>query len=234
MIKLPQKLAAEFVGTFTLIFIGAGAICADQFMKSGSPGAPGMGLLAIAAAHGLAIAIMASAMGHISGGHFNPAVTIGVWVTKRISTMEALLYWVAQLAGAIAAAYFLTALIPEDVWRAVSLGTPALASGFTRTSGMILEAVLTFLLVWVVFATAVDERGAFSKIAGFAIGLTVMMDILVGGPFTGAAMNPARALGPALAANFWTAHGVYWVGPLFGGALAGAIYDMLYLRKSSN
>ena len=231
MITLPQKMAAEFVGTFTLIFIGAGSICVDQLMKSGSPGAPGMGLLAIATAQGLAYAIMVSAVGHISGGHLNPAVTIGVWVTKRMGTAEALLYWVAQLAGAIAAAYLLTAIIPDDAWRAVSLGTPALAAGFTRTSAMILEAVLTFLLVWVVFATAVDERGAFGKIAGFAIGLTVMMDILVGGPLTGAAMNPARALGPALAANFWTAHGVYWVGPLFGGALAGAIYDALYLKK---
>jgi MIP family channel proteins len=231
VITLPQKMAAEFVGTFTLIFIGAGSICADQYMKSGSPGASGMGLLAIAAAHGLALSVMISAMGHISGGHLNPAVTIGVWVTKRIGTMEALLYWVAQLAGATAAAYLLTAIIPVDTWRAVSLGTPALAAGFTRTSGMILEAVLTFLLVWAVFATAVDERGAFGKIAGFGIGLTVMMDILIGGPFTGAAMNPARAFGPALAANFWTAHGVYWVGPLFGGALAGAIYDALYLKK---
>ena len=231
MITLPQKMAAEFVGTFTLIFIGAGSICVDQLMKSGSPGAPGMGLLAIAAAHGLALSVMISAVGHISGGHLNPAVTIGVWVTKRMSTVEALLYWVAQLAGAIAAAYLLTAIIPDDAWRAVSLGTPALAAGFTRTSAMILEAVLTFLLVWVVFATAVDERGAFGKIAGFAIGLTVMMDIFVGGPLTGAAMNPARALGPALASNFSTAHGVYWVGPLFGGALAGAIYDALYLKK---
>lgn len=232
MIRLPQKLAAEFVGTFTLIFIGAGSICADQFMKSGSAGATGMGLLAIAAAHGLALSVMISALGHISGAHFNPAVTIGVWVTKKIGTAEALFYWVAQLAGATAAAYVLTAVIPDDAWRAVSLGTPALAAGFTRTSGMILEAVLTFLLVWVVFATAVDERGAFGKIAGFAIGLTVMMDILVGGPFTGAAMNPARAFGPAVASKFWTAHGVYWVGPLFGGALAGAIYDALYLRKA--
>jgi len=151
VITLPQKMAAEFVGTFTLIFIGAGSICVDQLMKSGSPGAPGMGLLAIATAQGLAYAIMVSAVGHISGGHLNPAVTIGVWVTKRMGTAEALLYWVAQLAGAIAAAYLLTAIIPDDAWRAVSLGTPALAAGFTRTSAMILEAVLTFLLVWVVF-----------------------------------------------------------------------------------
>jgi len=229
VITLPQKLAAEFVGTFTLIFIGVGAISADQFIKSS--GGAGIGLLGIAAAHGLAYSIMVSSLGHISGGHFNPAVTIGVWVTKRLGTVEALLYWVAQLLGGIAAAFLLTLLLPEEVWRAVSVGTPTLASGFTRTSGMALEAVLTFLLVWVFFATAVDARGAFGKIAGFAIGLTVMMDILVGGPFTGAAMNPARALGPALAARLWTTHGVYWVGPLLGGALAGSLYDALYLKK---
>jgi glycerol uptake facilitator-like aquaporin len=96
--------------------------------------------------------------------------------------------------------------------------------------GMVLEAVTTFLLVWVVFGTAADAKGAFSKIAGFAIGLTVTMDILFAGPFTGAAMNPARAFGPALAAHHWTNHGVYWVGPLFGGVLASVIYDRLYLR----
>lgn len=229
MASIPQKLSAEFVGTFTLIFIGAGAICTDQFMKAN--GGAGIGLLGIAVAHGLAYAIMVSSLGHISGGHLNPAVTIGVWVTRKIGTFEALLYWIAQLAGATAAAYLLTLIVPEEAWRAVSLGTPALASGFSRTYGMLLEAVLTFFLVWVVFATAVDPRGAFAKIAGFAIGLTVTMDILMGGPFTGAAMNPARAFGPALAARFWAAHGVYWVGPLFGGALAGAVYDALYLKK---
>ena len=95
---------------------------------------------------------------------------------------------------------------------------------------MVLEAVMTFFLVFVVFATAVDVRGAFNKIAGFAIGLTITVDMLLGGPFTGAAMNPARAFGPALAAHHWQNHGVYWVGPLFGGVLAGVIYDRLFLR----
>jgi MIP family channel proteins len=226
--SLTQKLFAEFVGTFTLIFIGVGSICADQYLRAS--GQSGAGLLAIAAAHGLAIAIMASAVGHISGGHFNPAVTIGFWVTKRLGTTQTLCYWIAQLAGATAAAFLIIAILPDSVWRPVGLGTPDLASDFTRMHGMLLEAATSFLLVWVVFATAADAKGAFNKIAGFAIGLTVTMDILFAGPFTGAAMNPARAFGPALASHHWANHGVYWVGPLFGGVLAGVIYDRLYLR----
>ncbi len=168
MYSMPQKLAAEFVGTFALIFFGAGSICAEQFLH----GTGGPGLLGIALAHGLAIGLMVTAMGHISGGHFNPAVSIGFWVTRRISTLDIILYWAAQLAGAIAAAYLLKVVVPEETWRAVAGGTPDLARDFTRPNGIILEAVMTFFLVWVVFATAVDEKGAFNKIAGFAIGLT--------------------------------------------------------------
>ena len=228
MYSLPQKLVAEFVGTFTLIFIGAGSICADQFMKSG--GGAGSGLLAIAAAHGLAIAIMVTAVGHISGGHLNPAVTIGFWVTRRLGTLQSLAYWIAQLAGASFAGYLLTIVVPRETWQAVRLGTPSLATDFSRLHGMELEAALTFLLVFVVFATAADAKGAFNKIAGFAIGLTITMDILLGGPFTGAAMNPARAFGPALASATWVNQGVYWVGPLVGGVLAGFLYNAIFLK----
>jgi MIP family channel proteins len=222
-----QKFAAEFLGTFALIFFGAGSICADRYLQSSG----GIGLLAIALAHGLAIAIMVSALGHVSGGHFNPAVSIGFWVTKRIGTMEAFLYWTAQILGGIAAAFLLKTLIPEETWRAVALGTPELVRDFSRLSAMILEAVTSFFLVLVVFATAVDERGAFRSIAGFGIGLTITLGILVIGPFTGAAMNPARAFGPALASNHWTNQGVYWIGPLAGGFVAGLLYDTLYLKK---
>jgi MIP family channel proteins len=225
--SLPQRLVAEFIGTFTLIFIGAGSICADQYQTKA--GISGVGLLGIAAAHGLAIGIMVTAVGHISGGHLNPAVTIGFWVTKRLSTIQSIAYWIAQLAGGTAAAYLLVAIVPEAVWRPVALGTPDLAADFTRSHGMALEAVLTFFLVFVVFATAADNKGAFNKIAGFAIGLTMTMDILFGGPFTGASMNPARSFGPALAAHHWNNHGVYWVGPLLGGIIAGWLYDRLYL-----
>jgi MIP family channel proteins len=228
MYNTAQKLIAEFLGTFALIFFGAGAICADQYLHGA--GAPG--LFGIAIAHGLAIAIMVSALGHVSGAHFNPAITIGFWVTKRLNTIDTLLYWAAQLLGAIAAAYLLKAVVPEETWRAVALGTPELARDFPRWTGMALEGVTTFFLVFVVFATAVDERGTFRSIAGFGIGLTISLGILVAGPFTGAALNPARALGPALAANHWANHGVYWVGPLAGGFLAGLLYDNLYLKKA--
>jgi len=231
MYSKPQKLVAEFVGTFALVFFGVGAISADQFLRAGTSGQSGFGLLGVALAQGLAIGIMVTSLGHISGGHFNPAVTVAFWVTRKFSTFDALAYWVAQVAGAVAAAYLLRTL-PFDAWSTVQLGTPNLAGGITRTSGMTIEAVMTFFLVFVVFATAVDERGAFNKIAGFAIGLTVTMGVLLGGPFTGAALNPARAFGPALAANHWANQGVYWIGPLAGGVAAGWVYDTIFLKKS--
>jgi len=227
MYNIPQKLMAEFIGTFALIFFGAGSICADQYLH----GAGGSGLLGIALAHGLAIGIMVSALGHVSGGHFNPAVTIGFWVTKRINTLDVIGYWAAQLVGAIAAAYLLKAIVPDDAWRAVALGTPALARDFRVLDGMILEGVMTFFLVLVVFATAVDEKGAWRAISGFGIGLTITMGILTGGPLTGAALNPARAFGPARASAHWANHGVYWVGPLAGGFVAGLLYDSVFLKK---
>lgn len=230
MYSLTQKLVAEFIGTFTLIFIGAGSICTDQYLHGAGQG--GVGLLGIAVAHGLAIGLMVTAVGHISGGHFNPAVTIGFWVTKRLSTLQSLCYWIAQLLGAVAAGYLLVAIVPESVWRPVALGTPDLAADFTRSHAMLLEGVMTFFLVFVVFGTAVDAKGASNKVAGFAIGLTITMDILFGGPFTGASMNPARTLGPAVAARHWANHGVYWIGPLLGGIIAGWLYDRLYLRES--
>lgn len=227
MYSTPQKLTAEFIGTFALVFFGAGAICAYRFLNA----APELSLFAVAITHGLAIGLMISALGHVSGGHFNPAVTIGFWVTKRISTVEAVSYWVAQLIGGIAAAFLLRAVVPEDTWRAVALGAPALARDFTVLSGLILEAVTTFFLVLTVFATAVDERNSSRPYAGFCIGLIISLGIMVAGPFTGAALNPARAFGPALASTHWANQGVYWVGPLLGGFFAGLLYDSFFNRK---
>ena len=227
MYNIPQKLTAEFLGTFVLVFFGAGAICADQFLH----GAGGLGLLGIAAAHGLAIAVMFCAFAQVSGGHFNPAVTIGFWVTKRVSTLDVVLYWIAQIAG-IAAAFLLKTIIPEDTWRAVALGTPELIRDLPRLSAMILEAIGTFFLVLVIFATSVDDNQATARsVAGFAIGLTFALGVMVAYPFTGGALNPARALGPALASSHWANWGVFWVGPLAGGFLAGLLYDSLYLKK---
>lgn len=231
MYSLGQKLFVEFTGTFALVLAGAGCICADQYLRAN--GQTNVGLLAIAVASGLAMAVMVSAVGHISGGHFNPAITAGFWVTRRLGTMKALFYWIAQLLGALAAAFLLVTIIPESVWRPVALGTPDLASitDLTRMHAMILEAVLTFILVFVFFATMVDLRSFASRFAGFPIGLTITFAMLTGYPFTGAAMNPARAFGPALVARHWSNHGVYWVGPLFGGVLAGVIYDRFFLRN---
>ena len=158
MYSTSQKLIAEFLGTFALVFFGAGAICTDQYLHGG-----GLGLLGIALAHGLAFAIMVSALGHISGGHFNPAVTIGFWVTKRVSTIDVFLYWAAQLVGAIAAAFVLKAIMPEDTWRAVALGTPEMIRDLPRISAMILEALATFFFVLVFFSV-------FGAAAAFATG----------------------------------------------------------------
>jgi len=230
MYNLTQKLVAEFIGTFALVFFGEGAICVDMQLRNNATG--GIGLLAIALAHGLAIAIMVSALGHISGGHFNPAVTISFWVTKKLSTPDTLFYWLAQLAGASAAAFLLRVVIPDEVWRSVALGTPELMRDFPSWAGLTLEGATTFFLVLVVFATAVDERGAFRAIAGFGIGLVITLGIIVAGPYTGGALNPARAFGPALASHHWLNQLIYWVGPLGGGFLADILYDLFFLKPS--
>jgi aquaporin TIP len=207
---------AEFVGTFALVFAGMGAI------------AVGTDLVGVALAHGLVIAVMASAVGHISGGHFNPAVTFGFLVTRRIDPTLAAAYVGAQLFGATVGALALRALYPDGL--DLDAGVPQLGQGVSAGAGMGIEAILTFFLVWVIFATAADPRGAFKSIAGLAIGLTITLDILAGGPLTGAAMNPARSLGPALVQNVWDDFLVYWIGPLAGGGLAALLYDLLYLR----
>jgi MIP family channel proteins len=220
---LLQRGVAEFVGTFTLIFVGAGSIIATQ----------GGNLTAIGLAHGLAIGVMVSAVGHISGGHFNPAVTLGFVVTRRIEARLAATYWFAQLIGAVLAAFMLTWLLPQGQVDAVNLGAPAVAGGIGAGSAVVIEGILTFFLVWVVFATAADPRGAFAAISGLAIGLTITLDIYIGAKYTGAAMNPARAFGPDLVQNFWSDAWVWWVGPLAGGALAALLYEYLYLRPVS-
>jgi aquaporin Z len=218
-----QRGVAEFVGTFTLVFVGAGSIIATH----------GSNLTAIALAHGLAIGVMASAVGHISGGHFNPAVTLGFLVTKRIEPMLAATYWFAQIIAAILAAFLLSAVLPQPAVDAVNLGAPSLGAGISPGGGVVIEAVLTFFLVWVIFACAADPRGVFPAIAGLAIGFTITLDIFMGGPYTGAAMNPARALGPELVQNIWTDAWVWYVGPAIGGVAAALLYDYLYLRPPS-
>jgi aquaporin TIP len=227
---------AEFVGTFTLIFIGAGSILTLDNLLGAQGNSTTLGVygtLVFAFAHGLAIAVMVSAVGHISGGHFNPAVTLGFFITRRLAPTLALVYWSVQLLGATAAALLLRWFYPENVRAATHLGAPALGGGISVWQGVVIEGVLTFFLVWVVFATAADPGGTFKSIAGLAIGLTITLDILMGGALTGAAMNPARAFGPELVSRDWTNAWVWYVGPLVGGGIAALAYEWLYLRPSA-
>ena len=228
-----KPLLAEVVGTFTLIFIGAGSIIAIEATRAASPlagaltrGPASAGLLNIALAHGLAIAVMVSALGAISGGHFNPAVTCGFLASGRMKREQGLNYIGAQLLGATLGAVALRIAFPAAPAAAVHLGTPALA-GVGFGAGVFLEAIGTFFLVLVVFGTAVHPQAP--RIGGLAIGLVITMDILAFGPFTGAAMNPARAFGPALVSGTWAGHLVYWIGPIAGGGAAGWLYSAAYL-----
>ena len=217
--RTAAALIAEAVGTFLFFFVGAGSVVLGDYLAAN--GGTGPGLLGVALAHGLALAVLVSALGAVSGGHFNPAVTFGVWIMGRITPMRALLYVVAQLVGGLAAGLALKIVFP-DAWQASNIGTPALGAGITPAIGIGIEAVLTAFLVLAVMGTAVDARAP--KIGGLAIGLAVAADILVGGPLTGAAMNPARWFGPAVAAGAYADWYVWWIGPAIGAAVAALIY----------
>src|SRR6266545_1416591 len=199
---------AEFVGTFALIFIGAGSILALTTLFEPAINSP--------QTQGVYGGLTLAAVGHISGGHFNPAVTLGFLVTRRIAGVLALVYWSMQFLGATAAALLLRWFFSEHTRRLTNLGAPGLGGGVDHWQGLVIELILTFFLVWVIFATAVDPGGAFKSIAGLAIGFTITLDVLMGGPLTGAAMNPARAFGPELVQNYWTHAWIYYVGPPIG------------------
>src|SRR3989454_4017165 len=228
---------AEFVGTFALVFVGAGSILTIGKVLAPAINGPqaqdylgGLTLVGVALAHGLAIAVMVSAVGHISGGHFNPAVTLGFLVTRRLAPSLAIVYWSMQFAAATAAAALLRWLYAAQPRQLTNLGAPVLGSGVTHWQGLVIEIVLTFFLLWGIFATAADPGGAFKSIAGLAIGFTITLDVLMGGALTGAAMNPARAFGPELIQHEWTDAWVWYVGPFVGAVVAALSYEWLYLR----
>ncbi len=218
-----RQAVVEFIGPFALVFAGVGAIIATR----------GENLVAIALAHGLAIALMITAVGHISGGHFNPAVTVAMLAMRRIAPAKAVVYIVAQILGATAAAGVLTAIYPDlgDLGRnvaGINNGVPAIAADIGPFSATLLEVVLTFFLVFVIFGVAVDPRTP-KVIAGFTIGLTITMDIFAGGVISGAVMNPARALGPAIVQQDFTNAWVWIVGPIVGGLIAAFLYQKVLL-----
>ena len=212
-------LTAEAVGTFLFFFVGAGAVVLRDFPTEGAGGG---GLVGVALAHGLVLGVLVSALGAVSGAHFNPAVTFGVWIAGRIGGKRAIAYVVAQLVGALIAGLALRSVFPESAWAPSAIGTPALGPGVGPAAGIAIEAVLTAILLFAVFGTAIDPRAP--KIGGLAIGLAIAADILMGGPLTGAAMNPARWFGPALASGHLDNFYVWIIGPLVGAAVAAAIY----------
>ena len=217
---------AEFVATLLFVFIGAGSVVATGALTNGELTAAR--LLVIALAHGFAIAILAYATANISGGHINPAVTFAAWLTKNISTARAMMFVLAQLVGAVAGALLLLAAIPDAA--DTNLRAHALGPGVSIGTGFVMGLVVTFALVFVIFATAVDS-GGMGNLAPLAIGLTVLVDHLLAVSITGASMNPARSFGPALVAWEWADHWIYWIAPLAGGVLAGLVYQFSFINR---
>jgi aquaporin Z len=225
-VRLGAALVAEFVGSFALTFIG---ILAIHHAPAGAA------LLAIALAHGLAVSVAVSATMQTSGGHINPAVTIGFLITGKIKPTAAISYIVLQCLGGVAAALAVYAIFGggTEAVKIVAAGTPQPGNGVSNASALICEIIATFLLVFVVWGTAADPRAR--NVGGFAIGLTVAADILAVGPISGASMNPQRSFGPTLIASLveggpgsslWTTHWIYWVGPIIGAILAAVIYQL--------
>jgi len=223
--KLSTSLLAEFIGTFALIFIGAGA------------GALNAGLVAVAFAHGLVVLAFAYAYGHISGTHINPAVTLGVWVAGKIDTARAGSYIVFQIVGGIAGALTLRWVLGGT---GTGLGLTQLAQGLdvkgtaitiTPLVGMVLEAILTFFLVNSVMNAGISGKATIP--GGLAIGLTLTLAILMGGPLTGASLNPARSIGPAVAMGNFNDLWVYLVGPALGGVVAGLLYKTVFEEREA-
>ena len=233
--KWIRPLLAEMIGPFALVFMGAGAIMTATSNGFGDGGT----LVMVALAHGLAIGLMVAAAGHISGGHYNPAVTISLWAGGKIGLIKALAYIVAQLTGAAIAAILLHYIYPESIRDAANFGVPGIryahagdALVIGRSRGFLIEAVATFFLVYVIHGVAVDSRGAHA-IAPLAIGLTITMDILMAGPLTGAAMNPSRHFGVALVDGTWKDGWIYWVGPVVGGAAASIVQNYIFMPRDT-
>lgn len=215
----PRAWAAELVGTYGFVTIGAGAgIVAGAQIEQ-------IGLLGVAAANGLGLAVMVTAFLTISGAHFNPAITLSAWLGRRIRSVDALGYVAAQILGAVLAAVTLRELFEESDWMAAGLGAPELS--IPNETGLLAEAVFTMFLALVVWGTAIDERAP--KVGGFAIGLTVFVGVLAVGPLTGGAFNPARYFGPAVIFGDLSDWWVYVAGPAAGAAVVGLGYPLLFM-----
>jgi len=208
--------AAEFVGTALFVLVGAGSAVTNV-----------AGALGAALANGIGLALVITIMMPISGGHINPAVSFALWLGKQIDSLTLGKYVLAQLLGAIVGALLIKGLFPASAARMTSLGTPQVAGSMTFPTATLLEALFTFFLVSAVYGTIVSSQA--QRVAGFAVGLVVVVCVLGGGVLTGAALNPARAFGPALVSWDWHAQAVYWIGPLLGAAAAAGLWRYLLL-----
>ncbi len=224
-----RKYIAEFLGTLLIVFIGAGAICADHTLKMA--GGHGVGPTWIIPVFGIVIVAIVYATSYISGSHINPAVTISLWTTGRMHANTAIFYIISQLSGAIIAACFLRILFPDAV-NTVHLGTCALGKGVGFWKAVFIEAIITFLFVFTIYATAVDKRTS-KTLAGIAIGLVYLFGMLVSTTITGGAINPARVFGPAVVSGHFNSHFIWWLGPVSGAIAAGFLYGKVLGRSLS-
>lgn len=215
---------AELVGTALFVFFGAGSVVAN------AGGVP-LGPIGIALAHGVGIAVLISMTLAVSGGHLNPAVSLALWIAKKIDAKQLGLYVAAQIIGAIIGALLIKAFFPAGAARVASLGTPQISGTLGEFQAIFLEALLTFFLVSAVFGTCVSPLAP--KIAGFGVGLAIFTCALVGGSLTGAVMNPARAFGPALVSLDWHGQYIYWFGPAIGAALAAVLWKYVLLPRDA-
>ncbi|MBO04917.1 MAG: aquaporin [Chloroflexi bacterium] len=223
-----RGLAAELIATFMFVFMGIGAVGAATTAGLSLLPLDASGLIIIALGHGLGIFIGIVAIARITGAHLNPAVTISAIVSGNLGVIRGVSYIIGQLLGSIIAVFLLELFVwttPE----AEGLGAHTLT--ISANEGLVIEFILTFFLVFTVFATAIDKRGN-AAFAPLAIGLVVFVDHLIAVPLTGASMNPARTLGPALIHGIWDDHWVYWVGPIVGGIAATLTYVLLFGSKN--
>ncbi|KAI4381911.1 hypothetical protein MLD38_007931 [Melastoma candidum] len=216
---------AEFISTFIFVFAGVGSTIAYDKITSDAALDPS-GLVAVAVCHGFALFVAVAISANISGGHVNPAVTLGLALGGQITILTGILYWIAQLAGSIVAC-----LLLQVVTGGLAIPVHSLAAGVGAVQGVVMEIITTFALVYTVYATAADpKKGSLGTIAPIAIGLIVGANILAAGPFSGGSMNPARSFGPAVVSGDFYNNWVYWVGPLIGGGAAGLIYTNVFMH----
>lgn len=221
---LLRPVVAEFLGTALFVLVGAGSVV----VTAASAGSAG---LIVALAHGLAFAVAVSATVSVSGGHLNPAVTVGLYAIRKVNGQTALAYIAAQLTGAVLAAAIIKWVFPAGAARVANLGTPALAASVTLLQGTLIEAAFTVLLMSAMLGTIISATAP--KVGGFGVGTAVAAAGLAAGPLTGAILNPARAFGPALVAFEFHAQAVYWIGPLLGALLAAIVWKVVLLPSDA-